>query len=239
MSSYPIVFLHGHTLDQRMWQPQLEFFKSSYAPNLRGYGRVNPPKGEFSFTDDVLQELEGQPKIHLVGLSLGGNIALEFAIRYPEKIQTLALLDSSLKGFMPDIAQIEAGTAVQNAFEKNGLEVAKQTWLGLPLFAAARENPELIKQLQVWLNDYSGWHWIQGISPSAAIADVSKQLDQVRAKTLIMVGQRDTAYFQNVARYLHQGIMASNLEVIAAAGHMVNLEQPKIVNALLESHFFS
>ncbi len=239
MSSIPVVLLHGHTLDRRMWQPQLEFFKPCQAPTLRGYGGSSPPTTPFSFAEDVHNLLKGYQKIHLVGLSLGGNVALEMAIRYPERIQTLTLLDSSLKGFTPDQAQIEAGATVQTAFENAGLEAAKQTWLDLPLFASARENPVLEKQLGAWVADYSGWHWVQNISPSAAIADVSSRLEEVKAKTLIVVGARDVAYFQNVARYLHQKIADSRLEVVAGAGHLVNLEQPEVVNALLESHFLA
>ncbi len=241
MSFIPVVLLHGHTLDSRMWQPQLEAFKAYlvYAPTLCGYGHSKPPSQAFSFAEDIKQLLEQHQKIHLVGLSLGGNIALEMAVRYPEKIQTLALLDSSLKGFAPDEAQLAAGAAVQAAFEQHGLEAAKKTWLGLPLFAPARENLVLTAQLEAWVADYNGWHWVQNVSPSLAIADVSSRLAQVKAKTLIVVGKRDVAYFQNVARYLHQGITGSTLEVVAGAGHMVNLEQPEVVNELLEDHFLS
>jgi 3-oxoadipate enol-lactonase len=238
-ATLPIVFLHGHTLDNRMWQPQLEAFKEHliYAPNLRGYGNSSPPNHPFSFADDVHILLEEHQKVHLVGLSLGGNIALEIAIRYPNNISTLTLLDSSLKGFAPDQAQIEAGKTVQTAFEQHGLEAARQAWLGLPLFAAARENPVLAAQLRAWVANYSGWHWAQKISPSEAIQDISSCLDQIKAKTLIVVGANDVAYFQNVAQHLHQSIVNSKLEVITKAGHMVNLEQPEIINQLLAQHF--
>ncbi len=238
MSSVPIVFLHGHTLDQRMWQPQLEAFKDHLvlAPTLRGYGATEPPTKPFSFAEDVYSMLEPYTQIHLVGLSLGGNIALEMAVRYPQKIRTLTLLDSSLKGFVPDEAQLKAGQTVQLAFEQHGLEAAKKVWLGLPLFAAAREQPKLQKQLEAWVADYNGWHWAQQVSPSAAIEDVSSRLGLIEAKTLIVVGQRDTSYFQNVSRFLHQHIQGSKLKVVAEAGHMVNLEQPEMVNALLKAH---
>jgi 3-oxoadipate enol-lactonase len=239
MSKTPILFIHGHTLDSRMWQPQLEVFKDyvTLAPTLHGYGISKPPTQSFSFAEDICTLIEPFNQVHLVGLSLGGNIALEIAIRYPEKIQTLALLDSSLKGFTPDEAQIKAGQMVQLAFDQHGLEAAKQIWLGLPLFMAARENPAIKTQLEAWVRDYSGWHWAQNISPSVAIEDVSSRLAEITAKTLIVVGEQDVAYFQNVARYLHQQIVGSKLEVVANAGHMVNLEQATVINQLLAEHF--
>jgi 3-oxoadipate enol-lactonase len=78
---------------------------------------------------------------------------------------------------------------------------------------------------------------VQGISPSAAIEDVSSRLRELRIKTLIVVGARDTAYFHNVARVLHGGIVGSTLEVVQGAGHLVNLEQPEVVNQLLSAHW--
>ncbi len=239
MSKTPILFIHGHTLDQRMWQPQLEAFKDDLviAPTLRGYGNSQAPSQTFSFTEEMYTRLEPYKKAHLVGLSLGGNVALEMAIRYPEKTASLTLLDSSLKGFTADEAQIKAGQSVQLAFEQHGLEAAKHTWLGLPLFASARENPAIKTQLEAWVRDYSGWHWAQNISPSAAIEDVSSRLAEITAKTLIVVGQQDVAYFQNVARFLQQGIAGARLEVVANAGHMVNLEQAAMINQLLAEHF--
>ena len=239
MSKAPILFIHGHTLDQRMWQPQLEAFQDYplLSPTLRGYGNSQVPNQTFSFAKDMYTLLEPFDQVHLVGLSLGGNVALEMAVCYPEKIKTLALLDSSLKGFTPDQAQIKAGQSVQLAFDQHGLEAAKQRWLNLPLFASARQNPVLAAQLEAWVENYSGWHWAQNISPSVAIEDVSSRLAEITVKTLIVVGAQDVTYFQNVARYLQQGIAGSKLEVIVGAGHMVNLEQAAMMNQLLAQHF--
>jgi 3-oxoadipate enol-lactonase len=236
MSSLPKVLLHGHSLDPRMWQPQLAAFEDCIAPTLRGYGNSLPPTSEFSYCADLVASLEPM-RFHLVGLSLGGNIALEFALRHPERVASLTLLDSSLKGFAPDAAQFEVAARVATAFETGGIGLARVAWLTAPLFAAARENPTLSAQLVAWLHDYSGWHWVQGISPSVGIEDVSTRLSEVHVRTLIVVGQRDTAYFHHVARFLHAGIAGSRLEVVEGAGHLVNLEQPKVVNRLLKAHW--
>jgi 3-oxoadipate enol-lactonase len=236
MSSLPKVLLHGHSLDPRMWQPQLAVFDGCIAPTLRGYGNDLSATGSFSYCADLAANLEPM-QFHLVGLSLGGNIALEFAILHPERVASLTLLDSSLKGFAPDAAQLEVGALVATAYRSGGLEAAQAAWLAAPLFAPARENPAFNAQLEAWVKDYSGWHWAHGISPSAGIADVSSRLSEVHAKTLIVVGQRDTAYFHNVAQFLHTGIAGSRLEVVRGAGHLVNLEQPEEVNRLLAAHW--
>ncbi len=238
----PVLLIHGHTLDARMWQPQIAALEEQFeiiAPTLRGYGAAVQLEESISHSDDLIALLEARDatRVHVVGLSLGGNIALELSLRFPERVATLALLDSSFKGFSPDAAQLEVGYAVQRAFDTGGLEAARVAWLDAPLFAATRENAALHKQLEAWVNDYSGWHWAHGVSPSAQIPDLSSRLNQVTAPTLIAVGERDTAYFHSVAHALHAGIANSRLETIAGAGHMVNLERPEIVNALLLEHF--
>ena len=238
----PVLLIHGHTLDARMWQPQIAALEGQFeiiAPTLRGYGVFQQFEESVSHSDDLIDLLEtrGSTRVHVVGLSLGGNIALELSLRCPERVATLTLLDSSLKGLAPDAAQLEIGHTVQRAFDAGGLEPARVAWLDAPLFAAARENPVLHQQLEAWVADYSGWHWTHGVSPSAQIPDLSSRLSKVNAPTLIAVGKRDTTYFQSVAQALHAGIANSSLEVIAGAGHMVNLERPEIVNALLLEHF--
>ena len=238
----PVLLIHGHTLDQRMWQPQIAVLEGQFeiiAPTLRGYGNSGQSNSAFSHAEDLIALLEarGVARVHVVGLSLGGNIALEIAVRFPERVATLALLDSSLKGFVPDAAQLEIGASVQRAFEAGGLEAARVAWLGAPLFAAARENPVLAAQLEAWVADYSGWHWTHGVSPSAQIPDLSSRLNEVAAPTLIAVGERDTTHFHSVAAALHAGIAGAKLEVIAGAGHMVNLERADQINALLLEHF--
>ncbi len=238
----PVLLIHGHTLDRQMWQPQIAALEGQFeiiAPTLRGYGASLQLEESVSHADDLIALLEarGVTRVHVVGLSLGGNIALELSLRCPERVAALTLLDSSLKGLAPDAAQLEIGNAVQRAFDAGGLEAARVAWLGAPMFAAARENPVLAAQLEAWVADYSGWHWAHSVSPSAQIPDLSHRLGEVTAPTLIAVGALDTTYFHSVAHALHTGIANSRLEVIADAGHMVNLERPEIVNALLLEHF--
>ncbi len=242
MTQTTILFLHGHTLDNRMWQPQILAFQNQFqifAPNLRGYGSTAASLNSFSYAKDMLELLEQHnlKKVHLVGLSLGGNIALEMAIRFPTRITSLSLLDTSLKGFAPDAAQLEVGQRVNEAFIAGGLQAARATWLAAPLFAAALENPNLKSQLEQWVNEYSGWHWQQNISPSNNIAEITAQLHQIQVKTLIILGARDTNYFRGIAEHLQNTIANSSLKIIPKAGHLVNLEQPEMVNTLLGNHF--
>src|ERR1700674_3686887 len=99
-----VVFLHGFGLDSRMWDPQFDALQSTYRViryDLRGFGRSSlPPQTAYAQEDDLnalLSSLDAAPA-HVVGLSMGGNMALRFAAAYPQSVRSLVLADSALDG---------------------------------------------------------------------------------------------------------------------------------------------
>jgi pimeloyl-ACP methyl ester carboxylesterase len=233
---YPLVLLHGHTLDTRMWEPQLEALASRFQVirlDLRGYGRSElPGQAPFHYADDLLGLLDhlGIRQTHLLGLSLGGNVALDFAIHYPERVGALVLAGSSLKGFppLPDAAALLA--TIPAEAQEAGLESARTLWLAHPFFAPALHNPQAARLLKPIVEGYSGFHWSTGYPPSQPIRDVSGRLDELRAKTLVLVGELDTEQNHRVATYLVARIPDVRKGIIGGAGHMVNLEAPQTFN---------
>ena len=95
-----VVLLHGGGLDRTMWDPQLEPLLRSFRVvryDARGHGRSSAPMGPYSMVEDfrlVLDHL-GVERAHLVGLSMGGGTALDFATAYPARVHTLALVSTS------------------------------------------------------------------------------------------------------------------------------------------------
>src|SRR5690349_11445569 len=99
-----VVLIHGFGLDRRMWAPQIgplsgECRVVSY--DCRGFGRSSRPSGPYSHADDLHALLERLriPGAHLVGLSMGGRIALAYASRHPERVESLVLFASDVGGF--------------------------------------------------------------------------------------------------------------------------------------------
>ena len=104
-SGPPIVFLHGNPLDLRMWDSQAEEFAEKYTVlrfDFRGFGRSGNqgPEG-YSHAEDLKTMLEYLhiKHVHLVGLSMGGGAAVNFAILFPEMALSMTAVDSSLGGF--------------------------------------------------------------------------------------------------------------------------------------------
>jgi pimeloyl-ACP methyl ester carboxylesterase len=228
-----VVFLHGFSLDSRMWEPQLPAFARRFRVltyDLRGFGHSELPRpGEaYRPTEDLRALLAhlGIARAHLVGLSAGGVVALGLAIEHPELVDRLVLVDSSLDGspwseeFVASIGRIEAVAKVE------GVEAARHLWLAHPLFEPAREYPPLARRLAEIVGEYSGWHWLHespevGLDPPAAT-----RLASVRAPSLVLVGERDIPDFHQIGRTLGHEIPGATVEVVRGAGHMLNMEAP-------------
>ena len=96
----PVVFVHGFTLDMRMWDDQVVPLATSHRVlryDLRGFGAsANPTVGEsFSHADDLLALLDhlGIERAAVVGLSMGGWVVQEFALKYPDSVSAVILVD--------------------------------------------------------------------------------------------------------------------------------------------------
>lgn len=233
----PIVFLHGFTLDRRMWQRQVEFFSRKYRVivyDSRGHGKSSCPATGYSRQDRVrdLREFSQKLKLgkfHLVGLSMGGATALGYAIDYPETLYSLTLVDSSAGGYRPpkryrdyrDVARTE------------GVDEAKRRWIKTTLFYYANRNEQLRRELAEMMAGHCGQLWLdpkRGKYDERNDIELSKNL---RLATLIFIGEKDR-YFIPLARQLHKNIDNSELDIIKGAGHMANMEAPDRFNRRLE-----
>jgi pimeloyl-ACP methyl ester carboxylesterase len=227
----PIIFIHGFTLDRTMWQQQVAFFSKDYqvvAYDARGFGKSSLPNAPYSHDADLhalLRHLHIK-QAHIVGLSMGGRIATNFALAHPNMVITLTLMDSALDGYKSEVDwRVYA--------KEQGLEKAKQNWLGHELFAVTQKQPAVVAALRRIVESYSGWHWLHHDPQSPANTHARDHLHQITKPTLIMVGEGDLPYFHNISTVLAAGIPSSQKVVVLQAGHMVNMEAPDKVNKLL------
>lgn len=229
-----IIFIHGFSLDHRMWQPQIEHFSKNYKVityDARGFGKSSLPDGTYSPYQDAKDLLDhlGVTQAHVIGLSMGGGIATELTLSYPKLVLSLTLVDSDLHGYANEVDWKVHHPRITT------LEQAKENWLNHELFAGTK-HPASLTLIKEIVHDYSGWHWENKDERAHVKPSARRQLSNISAPTLILVGEHDLVYFHNIARVLHDGIASSRLEVIKNAGHMVNLEAQDDCNRLLERH---
>jgi len=230
-----LVFVHGFSLDRRMWEPQWRVFPRTHRCvryDCRGFGASTPPAGvPYHHGDDlaaVLDHLE-IAEAAIVGLSMGAEVALELALRHPARCSRLVLVDGFLSRHSFSPAWKASLHSVREAARQGDVPEARRRWLGSPLFAAACEQPAVASVLRAMMDDYSGWHW-QNRDPGRL--DVPEDLAGLDRPTLVMIGDRDLADFQAIARHLADSIPEARL-VRVPTGHLPNLEDPKRFDALL------
>ncbi len=234
----PIVFLHGFTLDRRMWHPQIEFFGKSYrvfAPDARGHGLSAVPKTNYS-RDHRVEDLKlmldrlGVDKIHLVGLSMGGSTAIGFALKYARYLKSLTLVDTGAAGFYvgPKIRKID------NIAVEQGIEAARLKWMKTALMWYKKDHKDIRDLIEQMMLEHSGAIWVDPMRGKYPSQKDIELVHEIRVPTRIFVGELDKIFIP-LSEELNKRIIGSKLSVYEGVGHMLNLEAPDKFNKELLS----
>jgi 3-oxoadipate enol-lactonase len=226
----PVILVHGRSLDRTSWDRQFKIlskFFTTYRYDLRGHGLSDAATGPVALHDDLIAFMDalGIDKAYLVGQSLGGNIVTEVAASHPHRVEKLVLIDSGINGFpYPTPNVLQRLPAYLDLFNTQGRDAALRAWLNDPLFSVTKQNPRAGAQLE---NIVLNCSCSLVFNPQFEIRPPTySRLSQVKAPTLVMVGEFDHREFQAAADALHQQIQGSTKVVIPGAGHMANHDEP-------------
>jgi pimeloyl-ACP methyl ester carboxylesterase len=233
----PVVFLHGFPLDSRMWEAQLPALSSSgrrvLAPDLRGFGRSrsDSPFTIESLADDVhaLLGAVGAIPLVLVGLSMGGYVALAYAKKYASDLRGLVLVDTKAEA---DTADGKAGrNKMIELVRKDGSKaVADQMMPKMLAKDAADQRPQVAQNLRRIMEACPPRTIEHALAALRDRPDRSGELASIRVPTLVIVGESDAITPPPVAEAMVNKIPGAQLVVIHGAGHMSPMEQPEQVN---------
>ncbi len=233
----PVVFMHGFGLDHRMWERQQtrlcnHFTLISY--DLRGFGRSGLPdmRVPYSHEDDYLAllhhfELESAP---IVGLSMGGRLALRCALTCRHAVSSLTLLDSAIDGHVWSSSWQNEWNPIVSTAKEDSLDAVRQLWMRHSLFVQANSHSTLTTQLTAMVEQYSGWHWINKDPAVVSHPLTIQRLGHIAIPALIITGKYDIPDFQQIADTLYREIPNVQRLVVPNAGHLVNMESPDMVN---------
>ena len=238
----PVVLLHGGNLDRRMWDEQLPVLTLHFHViryDARGFGRSTPADTTFEARHDLYALLQhlAVPRVSLVGLSLGGRIASDFALDHPEMVDRLVLAGPGLSGWRDWSAEDStwhvATRRAGNAHDSIGMALA---WLTSDYMRAAMEHPQLATRLRVIASD-NARYWMglfrQGDLEREADPPALGRLSAIRAPTLLLVGDGDSPVIRRIVDTLASSIPGSTVVLIRGAGHMVNMERPVEFNRVV------
>ena len=234
----PVVFIHGFGLDSSMWDAQWAAFARRYRViryDMRGYGNSSLPEKTYSHVDDLLALMDflGAHPAHLVGLSLGGRVALRVAAAHPQAVRSLTLADSALDGHIWTADWSRRWRSMSDAAKNGDLKGAKELWREHILFAPANETAQVADALRAMIERYSGWHLVHPDPGTAPRRPVAETLASISIPSLVLVGELDLPDFQSIARRLGEELPAAELQTLAGAGHMSNMEAPLRFNELV------
>jgi 3-oxoadipate enol-lactonase len=237
----PVVLLHAGIADSRMWQPQIDAFSHHFQVlryDLRGFGQSTAPAGPFSHHHDLQEMLVALDieRAHIVGLSMGASVALDFALAFPEMVDRLVV--SSALGPPPRSQSLLDGWgAVEVAYDQGGLPAANEAevriWVDGPHRTPEQVDPDIRRlvaamNLQALQREETAEHDATVLDPPAF-----DRLPDIQARTLVLTGDIDQTDVLDYAARLAREIPNARLEVISGAAHMVNMEQTDRFNTLV------
>jgi 3-oxoadipate enol-lactonase len=232
-----IVLLHGFTLDLRMWNAQMAAFTPHYQVllyDLRGFGgSALPDSTSYDHADDLSALLDqlGIERAAIVGLSMGGGVALDFALAYPERVRALILADAMIGGYRWSAEWQAVTVPIWRAAREEGVAAAKALWLAHHgLFGPALEQQAVAAALTAMTDDYSGWHWHNRDPRRKPPQSAIERLAQVSVPTLIITGEREDPDFITQANLLGAQILGAQSCILPRVGHLTALEAPDAFN---------
>ena len=234
----PVVFVHGHALDLRMWDDQVQpltDLATVVRYDARGFGRsTRDAETPYSHADDLwrLADHLGIESAVLVGLSMGGRTVVEATLASTERVRALVLFDALLEGVQWDPESKRGMDAVGEGLRAGGLDAAKAALLRHGFFVPARRNPDIARRLTEMIGDYSGIAWTSP-DPHLPHPPSIELLGTITAPTTVVVGELDVPCFQDMSQVLADRIPGARRVAVPDAGHMVNMEAPETVNELL------
>ena len=243
-ASIPLVFIHGVGLDHKMWKPQINSFNefSTLTYDLLGHGKTELKNHEVTLNDFSTQlksliNFLNLEKINLIGFSLGSLIAIDFASKYNEYLNTLTLM----------------GTTYQRTEDQRSkvLDRFEQAKLNKPISRQAlkrwfsdkylNENPDVYDEFMSILNKNPKEHdnFLKAYKLFANHRDDIESIKKIDAQTLIMTGSDDPGSTVAMSKSLAKDLINSKFVEVKNGKHLCSIECADDVNIALKNFIYN
>ncbi|MBI4213300.1 MAG: 2-succinyl-6-hydroxy-2,4-cyclohexadiene-1-carboxylate synthase [Chloroflexi bacterium] len=237
-----LLLLHGFTGSSENWQPTVEALgegRRTIRVDLIGHGETESPKDRRRYAVDravrdlaaVLDVLE-ENEVDVLGYSLGGRVALQFAHHEPRRVRRL-VLESASPGIddpRERAERVAADEALADRIEREGLSAFVDYWERIPLFASQASLPAETRahhRAQRLRGSTLGLaNSLRGMGAGAQVS-LRPQLAELSVPTLAVAGALDSRYCE-IAEQMGALLPNARTAIIPGAGHTVHLEQPAL-----------
>lgn len=238
-SGAPLVMIHAGIADCRMWDGEFEAFAASHQAlrfDIRGYGRSLPVDGEFNLQDDLealLATLSIASPAILMGCSMGGGLAIDYALCHPEAVAALILVGSAPAGLEldaagPDALFVESEAAFEAGYVERVAELDMRIWFD----GSGRSRHDVDQNARRRAFEMAKLvteHELKGIGThkrKAATKSAADSLERLPMPALIIVGENDLPFLRLAAEYMAEKMPQAEKALISNAGHLPNMEHP-------------
>jgi len=238
----PVLFLHGFPFSHEMWKGQIEAVSMKYraiAYDIKGHGLSDIGDGQYTIEGHVDDLFAFMDYLHLertviVGLSMGGYIALRALERYQDRFIAAALCDTKSEADPPEAKLRRFSGMVE--VKKSGSQQFADTFLK-SVFAheSFTTKPEAVDLIRRIISRTPPLSIAGTLLALAARTDTSGVLPNIKIPVLIMVGALDQTTPPSLSQAMHERIKSSELHIVPDAAHMSNLENPGVFNGALLS----
>jgi len=232
-----VVFLHGIGGNRTNWRDQLDAFAAHFtaaAWDARGYGASEDYAGPLAFDDfagDLRRVLDhyGVRRAHLVGLSMGGRIAMRFYFLHPARVATLTLCDTH-RGFASlTAAQRAEYIRLRREPLDQGAEPRDIAPIVVPTLLAPAASPAARRQLLESMKALRKASYLKSLEATVN-QDTVGNLAAITVPTHFVVGEHDRLTTVTLARAMTAEVRGAELTVIPDAGHLSNIENAEVFN---------
>lgn len=236
----PVVLLHAFPMSSAMWEPQLESLKSFRVvlPDFRGFGATpfSAPWFIEHAVDDLFETLTsvGAEKAVLVGLSMGGYVALRAVEKSPARVKALVLCDTRAEADANE-NKLKRAAAV-DFVRARGVAPFVEPFLNDALAPKTKaEKPKVVEFLKGVAVKASADAVMAALAALASRADMTAALPGIKVPTAVLVGSQDKITPLPLAEAMRARVPGAELHIIPDAGHFSNAENPEAFNDRLVS----
>jgi pimeloyl-ACP methyl ester carboxylesterase len=205
--------------------------------DVTGYGRSGVTDSLISPGNELAALLDtlGIEKAVIVGMSMGGAIAIDFVLEHPEKAQALITVSSQLNGYRllePTPTRLRRMLTLT---KDSGLAVAKEAWLHDPFLTPLRRTAPVKAKIRQIVSEWTGAQFMRStfahflpVQPPAI-----ERLEQIKIPTLAIVGEHDDPNMLAIADTIAARVPRGQKHVVPGCGHLTSLERPEEFNRLV------
>ncbi len=230
-----IVLIHDGLVHREIWDAQFAVLARNYRViryDRRGYGLSPKPEKPYSIIEDLHGLFAGMKidRAAVMGMSMGGGLAIDFALAYPEKVQMLVLVGAVVSGLGYTEHMASRGGHLTKEI-RDDPEAYKKYWIEQDPYEIAPSNSEAkIKVKRLVEANLQNYEIAKHRLNKGPARPALKALSEIIVPTLILVGEFDIPDVHAHAGAINAGITGSKRVIISGAGHLVPLEQPDVFN---------